>query len=217
MLAALLVVVAVAGAGPRPGKVVEVERPTARAPAEIHACQVDSFGGGSARRLTCLSSSIEVGDELVILSEDGDYERVRADRTLPSSLDLCRIGEPIAVEVTSLERRSAPGGAGQGSGQRIALSGVPAVPSVSRLVPAPTGIKPPSGSPTDSVMLGIEIEGDGEMDLLLVISACDEARRKAPFVPGGRLQSSLCIDFWVRTDSGAWKRNNRDLLHMCRS
>lgn len=217
---ALPLALAIAGvgvAGPRRGKVIKVERPTNRAPREIHACQVDSFGAGPARRLTCLSGSIAVGDELDILSERGDYERVRADRVVPSRLDLCRIGEPVDVDVTSLERQGAPGRLGSAPTQRIALSGLKTIPAVSRLIPAPTGIDPPSGSSRDSVMLGVELEGDGEIDVLVVISSCEEARRRAPFIPGGRLMNSLCVDFWVRSDSGAWRRNNRELLHMCRS
>jgi hypothetical protein len=206
---------AVAGAalaGPRAGKVVRVERRTAPPPGDIEVCNADP-GAGPTRELLCLGS-IEVGQELEVISELGRYERVRVDAVRPSRFDLCRIGEPVDVEVTSLELSAA---SGNDLSRRIALGGVDIAPAVSRFQPDLTAVESPSGNPRDGVLAGVELDGDGELDLLVVMSPCDEARRRAPFVANGRLIDSSCIDFWVRDRRGEWRRRNRRHLHLCRS
>jgi hypothetical protein len=202
----------VALAGPGSGKVVRVERRAPPPPGEIEVCNADP-GTGPTRELLCLGS-IEIGQELEVISELGRYERVRVDAVRPSRFDLCRIGEPVDVEVTSLELSAATG---TDLSRRIALGGVDVAPAVSRFQPDLTAVESPSGNPRDGVLAGVELDGDGELDLLVVMSPCDEARRRAPFVANGRLIDSSCIDFWIRDRHGEWRRRNRRHLHLCRS
>jgi hypothetical protein len=193
----------IAVAAARPGKVVKVERTRSVEREPIALC---SWQGGG---LTCFGSDVEIGDELRVVDESGNFQRVEVTRIEPNQM-ACS-GDVIDAEVRVIEKRSA----GTGSLRRgSAFGGLDLVPGRSKLIDA-SSVRPPAGA-KGPPRVAVDIDGDGSPEVVITARDCPETRRKTPGLVGRRNVQSICIGTWRRANRrGRWHHVSDSALHLC--
>ena len=193
----------------RPGKVIKVERRSARPP-ELAACIEHN-----PNNLVCFAGKIDRGDELHVLSESGEYKRVAISSIAPSRWDSCQLGALRDARTEVIEHLA---GSGPPNPSRfhmeLALKNVEPVPGRARLLPRDAT---PSPEPGAEIMFAVDLDGSGGAQLVLTNRECPEAQRLSPNLAGKQLRRSSCVTFWQRSPRSArWRAIRREVIHECR-
>jgi hypothetical protein len=201
MLAAVVAAAPIADSdgGPRPGKVVRVDRPrrTGRHPPRL--CQL----APRELRGQCFGRAPALGETASVIDDRGVVAQVRVV-SAQETRDPC--GNVSLWEVGYERVRGDP--AARSSYMTLAVFDLVLGPR-SRLLPDPGVLPAPGGPAWAQTWSAIDIDGDGGADFALVGYTCD---RDGSAQAGGR--EAFCAEYWF-ADGGSWTRQRLDITPVC--
>lgn len=197
---AAVAVPVVAEAAPRRGKVVRVERPKHAVKNRIRLCvQYNATSG----HMLCLGAPPPApGEELHLLDFNGPHLGTgRVLRSAPSSQTNCKSDQVSDVFYSS--------SVGRANSVLIGMMGV-AMDDKTTVKIDSRGPMPTRARDGESRWLGFDIDGEGDIDLLLTMRKCDLDR------PPGHTGQGQCLAYWVRdSDVDDWRLHNEDAIYDC--
>jgi hypothetical protein len=193
----LLACAASAGAEPRSGKVVRIERRLQKS-GPIRLCEIKANGGGQ-----CFGDRPADGDVIAVLDEQQVFAEVKITHIEPPQDARCdamwaitgdvlrgdlsgsQWGRSIGVIDTRLDRRNA------------------------RKLPEDRLPTAPSGRPEEKVIGAIDRTGSGSPDIDLTAFQCDSNGQASA------QGNEQCFEIWSHDQPGGWHRVRQMLLSPC--
>lgn len=162
------------------GKVVRVER--ARGPAVIpRICDIKADKKG-----TCLGTRPGVGEVVMVLDETGVVAQVRINEVTEFSSGIgasCNVLWQITTDVIAGDLSAIPG-------RTVGLIDPEVHPHNARIFAQTSMPDPPSGNSNDKVVAAIDRNGDGNPDVVIAQTACEDH--------GSPPNTGMCFDEWSR-------------------
>jgi len=186
-----------AGAAPRPGKVVRVERKPRGISGMPRYCSISSDMSGY-----CLGGKQpEIGEHVVVIDSQRTLGVVRITTVTPLP-DQCNQNA-----VWMIQGMLETGDLASPQGQTLGVIDVPIDPRGGRLV---TVDRSPAGHPwgTDQIQ-GVDSNGDGNVDLEFIQFPCDDAGTQASAATG------TCLEVWAATTGHGLARIRQDRVRNC--
>jgi hypothetical protein len=204
VLAAVIAVIAPpVEAGPRPGRIVRVERPRSGARGVPRICQLNP-GDNSA---SCFGLPPVVGEIANVVSNDGIVGSVRVTKVEEQSSGgglraSCTQGLWRAeTELTLNPDVNLPNGVPYGSWIIFDVT----MQTTAKLGDAPAQL--PSGQPGESAAVTLDKDGEAPADFLVTWYPCNNTN------PAGSAQT-YCVDYWFATAT-QWSKTRQDLVTWC--
>ena len=188
-----------AGAGPRAGKVVRVERGPRGWAGSPRYCQINSDLNGY-----CIGKKPDVGDRIAMV----DSTRVLGEVRITSANAYPSNGGCAQDNVWVVQGQLETGDVSQPQGEMFGLIDVTIDPRLGHVMAVDRG---PNGRPLgidQESIHALDTDGDGMPDLEVTQYGCDDQGQPSP------TGNSSCFDVWVHTPRG-FDRMRQDRIRNC--
>lgn len=192
-----------AGARPRDGRVVRIERPRLGAKRRIRLC----IQPGPQTKMICLGAPPLVpGTMLHILDfQEGYVSEARVRSSEPSPLDKCESGDisQIDYELMGTPKSGL-------SNLLVGISGIDIDPREGKVII--DSEPPPGAKPGEQTWISINATGAEGPELMITSRECND--HKPPPKARNRPSQGQCISFWER-DGDRWRITNEETVWTC--
>lgn len=202
VVAVMLALAAPVDAGPKPGRIVRIERKRTGARGTPRVCQLNT-GDNS---LSCFGQPPSVGEIANVVGNDGILGAVRVTKVEPqnpSSTYGTNCSDGLwRADTEVVEGLNNPGGVPYGA---WAIVDVTMQPSA-KLTDPPQQL--PAGASGESAALTLDRDGEPPGDFMVTWYPCNAAN------PGGNTQT-YCVDFWFANGASGWSKSRQDMVTWC--